>query len=137
MVTQTQALARYPGAITFTHGDSAALNAEILELIRTGHKTMTCDAWEAFQARGEPMPEIGRVDIALTWAGRPAFALRTVNVEKIRFCDMDASRIPAQGEFDDLAQWQAGYKAYLSRAGWFHEDVQMMVETFEVVEVFG
>jgi hypothetical protein len=50
---------------------------------------------------------------------------------------MDAGRIPPQGEFRDLADWKAGYEAYLRRAGLFQDDVLMLVETFEVVEDFS
>ncbi|MGA9253173.1 MAG: ASCH domain-containing protein [Roseobacter sp.] len=137
MLTCEQAQARYPAAITFTFGDSASLNALILDLVRTGRKTVTCDAWDAYAARAEPLPEPGRVDIALDWGGMPQLALRTVAIERIKFCDMDAGRIPPQGEFRDLADWKAGYEAYLRRAGLFQDDVLMLVETFEVVEDFS
>ncbi len=136
-LTVEQALARHPGAQTFTSGDSPELNAEILGLIRAGRKTMGCDARPAFEARGEAMPEPGRVDIALDWSGAPALALRTAKVEVIRFCDMNEARIPPQGEFRDLAHWRAGYQAYLTRSGHFAPDVEMVVETFEVVEDFA
>lgn len=129
--------ARYPDAVCFTFGDSAALNAQILELVRAGRKTMTCDAWEAFALRAEQLPEKGRIDIALDWVGVPQLAVRTVDVERIRFCDMDAGRVPPQGEFRDLADWQSGYEAYLRRVGLFQDDVPMLVETFEVVEDFS
>ena len=130
-------LARYPGAVSFRYGDSAALNAEILALVRAGTKTMTCDALGAFEARGEALPEAGRIDIALDWEGTPALAVETVRVERIRFDRMDEGRIPPQGEFRDLAHWRAGYEAYLTRAGHFAPDVLMVVETFRVVEDFG
>jgi uncharacterized protein YhfF len=136
-VTTNEALARHPGAVTFRYGDSPDLNAEIIALVRAGAKTVSCDAWEAFGARGEPLPQVGRVDIALDWDGMPQLAVRTLAVEKLRFCDMDESRIPAQGEFRDLAHWRRGYEAYLRRAGRFAQDVPMLVETFEVVEDFA
>ncbi len=135
-MTLDEALARYPGAATFRPGDSAELNAEILFLVRSGRKTMTCDAWSAFGA-DEPLPEPGRIDIALDWSGRPAYAVETLRVEKIRFCDMTEDRIPAQGEFRDLPHWQEGYRAYLDRAGRFSPDIPMMVETFRLVEDFA
>lgn len=132
-----QALAKYPGAESFTYGDGPDLNAEILTLVRAGRKTMTCDATCAFVARAEKLPEPGRIDIALDWSGTPVLAVRTVLVEYIAFDQMDASRIAPQAEFRDLAHWRAGYKAYLTRAGHFAPDVEMLVETFEVIEVFS
>ena len=135
--TLSAALTRYPEAETFTFGDSPALNAEILALVRDGRKTVTCDALAAFRARCEPLPKAGRVDIALTWDGAPALALRTVTVSRQRFDAMDAACVAAQGEFRDLAHWRKGYEAYLRRSGHFAEDVEMVVERFEVVEDFG
>ena len=129
--------ARYPRAVAFRYGDSAELNAEILGLVRAGRKTMSCDALPAFTARGEPVPEVGRTDIALDWDGNPALAVQTVTVEHIPFDRMDESRIPPQGEFRDLDHWRQGYRAYLTRSGHFAPDVVMVVETFRVVEDFG
>jgi len=129
--------ARYPGATMFRYGDSAALNAEILGLVRAGKKTMSCDALAAFALRGEPAPEVGRIDIALDWEGKPALAVRTVKVEHVRFDRMDEARIPPQGEFRDLDHWRQGYQSYLTRAGHFAPDVMMLVETFQVIEDFG
>ena len=132
MTALQEALARYPGAVTYRPGDSAALNAEILGLMRSGAKTMTCEAWDRAVADG--LPAAGRVDIALDWDGRPALATRTLMVERIAFGDMDEVRVAPQGEFRDLAHWQAGYRAYLTRRGVFAHDLPLMVETFAVVE---
>ena len=134
-MTVDEAIARYPGAITYTPGDSSELNAEIIRLMRQGAKTMTCDAWTSAEAEG--MPVAGRVDIALDWQGEPALATRTLAIERIRYCDMTAERVAPQGEFVDLDDWRRGYRALLSRAGLFHEEVDLMVETFEVVEDFS
>ncbi|EPX80447.1 ASCH domain-containing protein [Salipiger mucosus] len=131
------ALTRWPGAVTFRYGDSAALNAEILALVRSGAKTVSCDALAGFEARGEVLPEPGRVDIALDWTGRPACAVKTLAVEHLRFCDMDEDRVAPQGEFRDLAHWRQGYEAYLRRAGVFSPEAVMVVERFRVVEDFG
>jgi uncharacterized protein YhfF len=89
-----------------------------------------------FEARGEPVPVVGRVDIALNWAGRPVAALRTVEVLHVPFDQMSEGLVTDQGEFRDLADWRRGYEAYLTRAGVFAPDVVMLVERFEVVEVF-
>lgn len=127
-------LARYPNAETYKSGDSAALNAQILDLMRRGRKTMTCEAWEVFGPDGEAMPKPGRIDIALDWEGRPALAVRTLKVERVRYCDVTDAYVAPQGEFTDLADWRAGYRAVLTRAGRFREDMELMIETFEVVE---
>lgn len=136
MITKAEALARFPSAVSFKYGDSAALNAQILELVLAGQKTVTCDAVAGFEQRGEPKPVPGRVDVALDWSGQPVAAVRTVSVDVIAFDNMPERLIAPQGEFRDLAHWRKGYEAYLTRAGLFAPDVSMLVETFEVVERF-
>ena len=135
-ITEAEALSRYPGGVSFRYGDSAALNREVLELVLAGRKSVTCDALAAFAARGERPPEPGRVDIALDWEGRARCAVRTLKVDIIPFDEMPERLIAPQAEFRDLAHWQAGYGAYLKRAGLFAPQVEMLVETFEVVERF-
>lgn len=134
-VTLRDALAIYPGAVAYCPGDSPALNAEVLGLMRSGAKVLTCDAWERSVAEG--LPVVGRVDIAMDWDRAPALATRTLAVERLRFCDVSEAMIPPQAEFRDLAEWRRGYTAYLTRAGIFHPEIEMMFETFEVVRDFA
>ncbi|MGD9293926.1 MAG: ASCH domain-containing protein [Roseobacter sp.] len=136
MTTLAEAQQRYPGAVPFRFGDNRSLNAEILALIRAGRKTVTCAALAAFDASGEPMPEPGRIDLALTRDGAPALAIRTVSVEIIRFGEVAEAHIPLQGEFESLAQWRLGYEAYLRRSGFFDWEAPMILETFEMIEDF-
>lgn len=130
-------LARYPGAETFRFGDGPDLNAEILDLVRRGVKTVTCDAVAGFEARGEPFPQPGRIDIALDWQGRPACAIETVEVQRMPFDAMPDSLIAAQGEFADLNDWRKGYEAYLRRSVGFDPSIEMLVERFRLVEDFA
>jgi uncharacterized protein YhfF len=137
MVTLAAALAKYAGAFPYPVGDSEALNAQILDLMRSGVKTGTCDAWAIYEDGTEDLPIVGRVDIALNWQAEPAIATRTLVVERIAFDQMDEARVAQQGEFRDLAHWRLGYEAYLTRAGRFAPDVDLMFERFEIVEDFG
>ena len=136
-LTLAEAIARHPGASSFRFGDSRALNTQILDLVRQGRKTVTCDAVANFAKRGDPLPEPGRVDIALDWDGAPVLAIRTVAVARMPFASMTEDLVSAQGEFRDLEDWRAGYRAYLTRAGLFAPDVALLVETFTCVEVFA
>nr|WP_121064990.1 ASCH domain-containing protein [Chachezhania antarctica] len=131
-----QVLARYPGAETFTFGDSRALCDEVLALVRAGRKTVTCGVLAAVEASGEALPEAGRVDIALDWDGAPALAVETLEVQLVPFDAVTEDMVPDQGEFRDLAHWRAGYRAYLERAGHFAPDAMMIIERFRVVEDF-
>lgn len=136
-LTMADALVRYPGATSFRFGDNRALNAQILDLVRLGRKTVTCDAMANFAKRGDPLPEPGCVDIARDWDGAPVLAIRTVAVARMPFASMTEDLVHAQGEFRDLEDWRAGYRAYLTRAGVFAPDVALLVETFTCVEVFA
>ena len=137
MTGVADALARYPGAVTFTFGDSRELCDEILALVRAGRKTVTCGCLAAVEVSGEGLPEVGRVDVALDWDGVPALAVETVAVRIVPFDEVTEEMVPDQGEFADLADWRAGYRAYLERAGYYAPDAKMVIERFRVVEDFG
>ncbi|APZ54911.1 ASCH domain-containing protein [Salipiger abyssi] len=136
-MTLQDARLRWPGCESYRPGDSAALNAEILGLMRTGVKRASCEAWEVFEDGAEALPVAGRVDIALDWQGRPALAMRTLEVLRLPFEEVTEGMALEQGEFRDLAHWRAGYRAYLERAGRYRPGVEMMLERFELVEDLG
>ena len=136
-MTLDDVLARYPGAESFVFGDSAELSAQLLDLVCNGNKRATCGALRSFEVGGEAMPVVGRVDIALHWDRRPAVAIRTEQVERVRFCDMPEDWALMEGEDDDLAGWQAGHQAYFARNGGFEPDMWLVWERFSVVEVFA
>lgn len=136
-LTLGEAKARYPGAGAFRFGDGPGLNAEILALVLKGAKTVTCDAVAGFEARGEALPEPGRVDIACDWDWRPVCAVETVEVLRMPFSAVPERLVAAQGEFADLAEWRRGYRAYLGRSVGFDEEIEMLVERFRLVERFS
>lgn len=124
---------RYPMAETFKFGDSAAASAALLSLVRSGRKTATCGAVRDFQ-NGEPMPVIGRRDIALTWDDRPALVIETLELVRCRFDEVTEAMALAEGEDESLAGWRAGHGAYFARNGGFSPDMQIVWERFRLVE---
>ncbi|RVT83939.1 ASCH domain-containing protein [Rhodobacteraceae bacterium CCMM004] len=136
-MTQDEARARYPGAQTFTFRDSRALCDELLALVRAGRKTATCGALRDVAEGGEAMPVPGRRDIALDWDGRPALVIETVAVAVRRFCDVDEGFALAEGEDDDLVDWQEGHRCYFTRNGGFHPEMDLICERFRLVEDLG
>ncbi|MEM9247510.1 MAG: ASCH domain-containing protein [Pseudomonadota bacterium] len=125
---------RYPGAETFTFGDSRALCDDLLARVRDGRKTATCGALRDFQDGGEALPHVGRADISLDWDGRPALVIRTMAVDIRRFCDVDASFALAEGENETLEGWRRDHRSYFERNGGFREDMELVCERFELVE---
>jgi uncharacterized protein YhfF len=136
-MTLDEALARYPGAVTFAFGDNRALCDELLALVRAGRKTATCGAARDFGPKGEPLPVPGRRDIALDWDGTPALVIETVEVTHRLFREVDAAFALAEGENDDLAGWQRDHRVYFERNGGWSEDMPLVCERFRLVEDLG
>lgn len=132
----SEALAAYEGAVAFRYGDGPALNAEVLALVLTGSKTVTCDAVAGFEARGETQPEPGRVDIACDWDWRPACAVETLEVLRMPFEEVGSDLVAEMAEFEDVEDWRRGYRAYLGRSVGFAPGMVMLVERFRVKERF-
>lgn len=127
---------RYPTAQTFKFGDSAELSAALLALVRSGKKVATCGAVRDFE-NGEPMPQIGRRDIALHWDDTPALVIETVELIQCRFDEVTEAMALAEGEDDSLDGWRRGHRAYFERNGGFSPDMQILWERFLLVEDFG
>ena len=124
-------------AVRFRFGDGPELNARILALVLAGNKTVTCDALRGFEARGEALPEVGRVDITCDWDWTPVCAVRTEALLIMPFEDMTEALVAAQGEFEDLDDWRRGYRAYIDRTVGFEPGMDMVVERFRLVEVLS
>lgn len=127
----------YSNCPTFKFGDSRELCDRLLALVRAGKKTATCGALRDYQAEGESLPAVGRIDIALTWDGEPAIAIRTTEMTQKRFCDVGESFALAEGENDTLAGWQADHQAFFERNSGFDPEMILACERFELVEDFG
>jgi uncharacterized protein YhfF len=136
-MTLAEAKARFPGAETFTFGDSAALSDRLLMLVRNGKKRATCGALRDFLTSGDALPIVGRRDIALTWDGAPAFLIETTEVTIRLFRDVDAAFALAEGEDDTLEGWQDGHRRYFQRNGGWSPDMDLVCERFELIEDFA
>ncbi len=135
-ITLEEAKARYPEAETFVFGDNRTLCDLLLSLVRDGRKQATCGALRDFGQDKEPMPEIGRRDIALDWEGAPALVIESTEITIRRFCDVDADFALAEGEDETLEGWQAGHRAYFERNGGWQSDMELVCERFRMIEDF-
>ena len=118
---------------TFTFGDSPALCAELLALVRSGRKTATCEAWRVYEAAPETLPVVGRRDIALNWDGSPALEIETLSLTRCRFDEVTEAFALAEGETETLAEWRAAHQAYFARNGGFASDMLLLCERFRLV----
>ena len=126
---------RYPGAETFRFGDGPELSDELLALVRRGAKTATCGALRDFEA-GEPLPAVGRRDIALNWDGTPALVIETTEVTRRRFDEVPEDFALAEGE-GSFAEWREGHIRYFGRNGGWSPDMELICERFRLVEDLG
>ena len=124
---------KYPGAESFKFGDNAWLCAELIKLVRAGKKRATCGVAEGFGPGKEPLPVVGRRDIALNWDGSPALVIETVDVSYARFCDVTEDFALAEGQNEDLEGWRREHRAYFERNGGFDRDMMLGFEHFELV----
>jgi len=120
-------------AVRFSFGDSPELADRLLALVLAGKKTATCGALRDFEA-GEPMPQPGRRDIVLDGAGQEACVIETVLVETMRFDAIPPAFTDKEGE-GSYAEWREGHEAYFARNGGFAPDMQIVCETFRLVQV--
>ncbi|MFT7517057.1 MAG: hypothetical protein ACI84O_000845 [Myxococcota bacterium] len=128
--------AKYPGLKTFIFGDSKELCDELTELVISGKKIATCEALSTYASGEEAMPELGRVDLALTWEQKPAVAIRTIEIEIRRFSEVEEGFALDEGENSDLAGWRKDHQDYFERNGHFNPEMKVVCERFEVVEVY-
>ncbi|MBD9526684.1 ASCH domain-containing protein [Paracoccus sp. PAR01] len=121
--------------VSFKFGDSRELCDQLLALVRSGAKTATCGALRDFDD-AEPVPQVGRRDVALDWDGNPALIIETTEVTLRRFCDVpeDFALAEGEGDFDD---WRQGHIAYFSRNGGYDPDMVLVCERFRLVEVLA
>ena len=132
----SEAKAKYPGSEVFRFVDSKELCDELTSLVVSGKKIATCDALNLYESGKEELPRVGRVDIALTWEGKPAVAIRTVEIEITKFKEVGEEFALAEGENDDLEGWQKDHREYFERNGGFDPNMKLICERFEVIEVF-
>ncbi len=135
-ITLEEAKARYPEAETFVFGDNRALCDLLLSLVRKGRKRATCGALGDFAQDKEPMPAMGRRDIALDWDGTPALVIESTEITIRRFCVVDADFALAEGEDETLEAWRASHRAYFERNGGWSPDMELVCERFRMIEDF-
>lgn len=137
MVALAAALTRYPGAQTFSFGDSPALIVELTALVRAGVKRATCTACADIEAGREIAPQVGCRDIALDARGAPALVIETCELRWTTWAAMTEEMALMEGEDATLEGWRAGHRRYYERQGIFAPDMRLIWERFDVIEDFG
>ena len=124
----------YANAITFSFGDSPALNDELLALVLAGKKTATCGALRDYEQGKEALPVVGRRDVVLNGAGEPAAVIETLSTEIVSFDAITPDFTDREGE-GPYPVWRAEHEAFFARNGGFTPDMEIVCERFRLVEV--
>jgi uncharacterized protein YhfF len=100
-----------PGRIGLdTYGDSPELSGELVALIRDGRKRAGTSLLWAHEHEGEPLPEVGDVDVVVDHEGEPVAVTRVVSVHVASFDEVDAAYAALEGEGDgSLGHWRAAH----------------------------
>lgn len=123
--------------VTFTFGDNEDLCNEVLALVRAGKKTVTCAPLSDFGPGKDPMPEVGRQDVALEWDGRPAVKMETVEVLTMPFDDIGEDLVAPMAEFRDRDDFRTQYRGYFENQGKWSDNMMLMVERFRLIQDFA
>ena len=94
-------------------GATPAHADELLALVLDGTKTATASSLWDHEHTGEPIPEVGWLNIILDGRGHPRALLQTVAVTVVPFDQVSESHASAEGEGDrTLATWRDIHERY-------------------------
>ena len=115
---------------TFSFGDSPELADELLALVLSGTKRATCWA----ESHGLLSAEVGKAMVVLDGQGVPRAVVRTIELTKRRFDEVDAAFAHDEGEGDrSLPYWREAHRRYFTRLGRYAPDMMLWCERFELV----
>ncbi|MGK3142206.1 ASCH domain-containing protein [Pantoea sp. C2G6] len=134
-MTLEQLQEKYPGAPADAFGDSPELANQLATLIIAGKKVASCGALHSWQAQ-ETRPEPGGYSIILNGQQQPVCVIRTTGLFLTRFDRVTPEMAMLEGEGDlSLDYWQQEHQRFFQSAGYFHTEMELVFETFQLVEV--
>ncbi|WP_307175362.1 ASCH domain-containing protein [Demequina sp. NBRC 110054] len=123
-----------PAAWAF--GGTRAHAAGLLELVLAGVKTGTASSLWDFEAEGDPLPEVGEVNIIVDGDGVPRALIQTTDVRTVKFDEVDEEHAASEGEGDrSLHHWRVVHARFwdeFSETG-FSRDMPVVCERFALV----
>lgn len=126
---------KYPGALAWGFGDSAAMADELSHHIIAGGKTASCGSLAAYLNEASP-PIVGSYHIILNGREEPVCVIRIIAMRIVTFDKVEAEFAYKEGEGDrSLNYWRREHQAFFTREGSFSETMELVAEEFELVEV--
>lgn len=115
----------------FSFGDGPQMADELLELVLIGRKRATC--WIANE--NPETTKVGTLAVVLNGRGIPKAVIRTVELTKRRFDEVDAAFAFDEGEGDlSLEFWRNEHIRFFEKSGCYAPDMMLWCERFELVE---
>ncbi|GHX87653.1 RNA-binding protein [Vibrio cholerae] len=109
------------------------------DLILRGEKRASCSLEYWYSQKGEPMPEVGHLQVVTDWEGKPTCIIELTSVSKCKYCDVTAEFAAEEGEGDkSLSWWRKAHWEFFSlecdELGIKPtEDMLLVLERFKVV----
>ena len=127
---------KYYECFYFCHTETLANS--LLQLVLDGKKKATSSSLLSYQARHEPLPQVGSLSIVTDFAGNPRCVIETKSVTILPFKDMTFDLCKREGEDDTLESWQQGHIHFFTIDAAqnnfeFTWDMPVVFEDFEVV----
>lgn len=86
------------------------------QLILTDQKTASCSMAHWYDVEGEPMPEVGHLQVVTNWQQEPICIVEITNVSFCAYQDVSAEFAAAEGEGDkSLAWWRDAHWDFFSK----------------------
>ncbi|CAK6500893.1 hypothetical protein PANPA_00443 (plasmid) [Pantoea sp. Nvir] len=134
-VSLEQLIDKYPEANAWAFGDSAELADRLVTLVIAGKKMASCGSLQMWQDE-ESKPEPGGYSIILDGAGQPRCVIRTTGLFLTRFDRVTPEMAMLEGEDDlSLESWRREHQRFFQNEGTFHPEMELVFETFQLVEV--
>lgn len=102
----TQVQQRQVKAISADYFCADEYNANVCaELILKDEKTASCSMAHWYDVEGDPMPEVGDLQVVTKWDGEPVCIIEITSVTKCAYQDITAEFAAAEGEGDKSLSW--------------------------------
>jgi uncharacterized protein YhfF len=93
-----------------------ALAHELGDLVRRGVKRASAGLMAAWEADGDPLPQVGDVEIIIDWDGEAMAVVEVTDVRVQRFDDVDEAFARDEGEGDaTLTWWRDAHRRFFLR----------------------
>lgn len=100
-------------AEAWSFGATPEIADELLLCVLTGAKSATASSLWDYQAEGEELPHVGKLNIILDGAGVPCAVIETTAVDIVPFNEVSAEHAYAEGEGDrSLAYWREAHEYF-------------------------